>query len=136
MRIVWMFLFSGALAALVLGAHIYAVTRPHADGHSRGMARIDLHQKIGQAEADRITAWLSRQRGVDHVLVSQRSAIAVFTYWPGKANPALIAMTMKDSLPYPRADRYLPAASEVRAGCPMTATRVTNSIYEFLKRLF
>jgi hypothetical protein len=124
------------LGVLVLAVHIYVVTRPRADAHSRGMARIDLHQKIGKADADRIAAWLSRQKGVDHVLVNPGTAIAVFTYWPMKANPGLIIGAFRDSLPYSRAERYLPSAAEVKKGCPMTAMPVTNKIYEFLKRLF
>ena len=124
------------LGVLALAVHIHVVTRPRIDGHSRGMARIDLHQKIGQTDADRIAAWLSRQRGVDHVLVNPGTAIAVFTYWPVKANPGLIVRAFRDSLSYGRAERYLPTAAEVKKGCPMTATPVTNKIYEFLKRIF
>jgi hypothetical protein len=131
MKMVWTI-----LAALVLAVHIYVETRPRADAHSRGMARIDLHQRIERADADRIAAWLSRQRGVDHVLVNPGAAIAVFTYWPAKANPGLIIRAFKDSLSYGRAERILPTAGEVRKGCPMTATPVTNKIYEYLKHLF
>ena len=136
MRVALIILAIVGLGVLVLGVHIYMVTRPRPEGHSRGMVRIDLHQKIGQADADRITTWLSRQKGVDHVLVNPRSAIAVFTYWPGVAHPALIVSTFRDSLAYPGASRYLPSPAEARRGCPMTATTVTNSIYEFLKRIF
>ncbi|HUB62528.1 MAG TPA: hypothetical protein VL978_17560 [Puia sp.] len=136
MKIVRTILAVMGLGAAVLGVHIYVVTRPRADAHSRGMVRIDLHQKIERADADRIAAWLSRQRGVDHVLVNPRTAIAVFTYWPAKANPGLIVRGFRDSLPYSHAKRYLPAAAEVSGGCPMTAMPATNRIYEFLKHLF
>jgi len=130
MKIVWGILAVLGLAMLALAVHIFVVTRP------RGMARIDLHQKIGQADADRIAAWLSRQKGVDHVLVNRGTAIAVFTYWPMKANPGLIVRAFRDSLPFGGAKRYLPTAAEVKKGCPMTATPVTNTIYEFLKHVF
>jgi hypothetical protein len=136
MKIVWTILVVLGLGVIVLAVHIYVVTRPGVDGHSRGMARIDLHQKIGQADADRIAAWLSRQKGVDHVLVNRGTAITVFTYWPTKANPGLIIRAFRDSLSYSRAERYLPTAGEVKKGCPMTAMPVTNKIYEFLKHLF
>jgi hypothetical protein len=53
-----------------------------------------------------------------------------------KANPGLIIRAFRDSLPYSRSQRYLPTAAEVKKGCPMTATPVTNKIYEFLKHLF
>jgi hypothetical protein len=122
---------------LVLAVHVYVVTRPpRADRHSRGMARIDLHQRIDRSDADRIRRWLSVQRGVDHVLVNPGSGIAVFTYSPGLADPGAIVRMFRDSLPYSRAVRYLPAAAEMKRGCPMTETPVTNGIYEFFKRLF
>jgi hypothetical protein len=136
MKIVWVILAVLGLGVLALAVHIYVVTRPRADAHSRGMARIDLHQKIERADADRIKAWLSRQEGVDHVLVNPATGIAVFTYSPIKANPGLIVRVFRDSLSYSRAQRYLPTAAEVKKGCPMTATPVTNKIYEFLKHLF
>ncbi|HET6254891.1 MAG TPA: hypothetical protein VFE32_12495 [Puia sp.] len=122
--------------ALTLAVHIFVVTRSRADGHSRGMARIDLHQKIGRVDADRITAWLSRQKGVDHVLVNPGTAIAVFTYWPMKADPGQIVRAFRDSLSYSWAERYRPTTAEVQKGCPMTATPATNKIYEFIKHLF
>lgn len=136
MRLAMIILAVAGAGALALAVHIYMVTHPRVAEHSRGMVRIDLHQKIGQTDVDRITSWLSQQDGVDHVLVSEGSAIAVFTYLPAIANPSRIVAAFRDSLPYPHADRYLPSAAETRAGCPMTATKVTNSIYEFLKRLF
>jgi hypothetical protein len=134
----WVAVISGVLllGVAALAVHVYVVTRPRVDGHSRGMARIDLHQKIGRTEADGITAWLSRQKGVDHVLVNPGTAIAVFTYSPMTANPGMIIKAFRDSLPYGKAERYLPAAAEVRRGCPMTAMPVTNGIYQFLKHLF
>jgi len=134
----WVAVISGVLllGVAALAVHVYVVTRPRVDGHSRGMARIDLHQKIGRTEADGITAWLSRQKGVDHVLVNPGTAIAVFTYSPMTANPGMIIKAFRDSLPYSKAERYLPAAAEVRRGCPMTAMPVTNGIYQFLKHLF
>jgi hypothetical protein len=124
------------LGVMALGIHIYMVTRPRADGHSRGMVRIDLHQRIDQGDADRIAGWLRRQRGVDHVLVNRGTAIAVFTYWPGTANPGLIMRAFRDSLPYSRAERYLPGAAEVSKGCPLRAAPVTNKVYEFFKQIF
>jgi hypothetical protein len=121
---------------VLLAVHIFLVTRPKADGHSRGMARIDLHQRIGQADADRIAGWLRRQPGVDRVLVNHGTAIAVFTYRPGAADPGKIVRGVRDSLSFARAERYLPTTAEIRSGCPMRATPVTNKIYEFLHQLF
>jgi hypothetical protein len=136
MKIVWTIISVLGFCVAALALHIYVETRTRVDAHSRAMARIDLHQRIERADADRITAWLSRQKGVDHVLVNPGSAIAVFTYWPARANPRLIIRAFKDSLPYGRAERYLPTAAEVQKGCPMTTMPATNKIYKFLKHLF
>jgi hypothetical protein len=136
MKIVWTILAVLGLGVVALAAHIYVVTHGRADAHSRGMARIDLHQKIGRADANKIAVWLSQRKGVDHVLVNPGTEIAVFTYWPAKANPGLIIRAFRDSLPYNRAERYMPTAADIQKGCPMTATPVTNKIYEFLKHLF
>jgi hypothetical protein len=136
MRVLVIILGVFLLGVAVLVAHIYVETRPRTDAHSRGMARIDLHQKIERADADRIAEWLSRWSGVDHVLVNRGTSIVVFTYLPAKANPRLIMRAFRDSLPYGRAERYLPTAAEMQKGCPMTATPVTNKIYEFLKHIF
>jgi hypothetical protein len=136
MKIAWTIIGVLGLCVAALAVHIYLETRTRRDAHSRGMARIDLHQRIEQRDADRIAGWLSRQKGVDHVLVNPGSAIAIFTYWPARANPGLIIRAFKDSLSYGRAERYLPTAAEVQKGCPMTKMPATNKIYEFLKHLF
>jgi len=125
-----------AAAVIALAIHIYVVTHPHFGGRSRGMARIDLHQPINQTDAERITAWLYRHEGVDHVLVSTKSAITVFTYSPLVADAGRIASAFRDSLSYPRAVRYLPSEVEIKRSCPLRATPVTNGLYEFLKRIF
>ena len=106
------------LGVVVLAVHIWWVTRPRIDASTRIMERIDVKQSIGQADADRITAWLYQQKGVDHVLVNPRSAIAIFTFAPVKNDGNRIAAEFVSQLPYKGASRYLPAASEMRGGCP------------------
>lgn len=123
-------------ATLALAIHIRAVSRPRASGQSRGMARIDLHQTVGPADARKIVAWLYTRKGVDHALVNPQSATAVFTYFPTVADPGRIAAALRDSLRYPHAVRYLPTAAALQRSCPMTATPVTDRIYTFLKRIF
>jgi YD repeat-containing protein len=136
MKVVSTILAVVVLLALLLAVHVYVVTRPRADGRTRAMARIDLHQSISKTDADSITAWLYRQKGVDRVLVNPKSAIAVFVFSPVMTNANAIVRAFKASLPYSRAERYLPAGAQLKRGCPMTATPVTNKIYQFLKQLF
>ena len=107
------------LLAVVLAVHIYVVTRPRIDASTRIMARIDIRQPISQADAAKITAWLYQQKGVDHVMVSQQSATAIFTYAPVSSDGNRIAQDFKTSFPYARAQRYIPTAGEMRRGCPV-----------------
>jgi hypothetical protein len=111
------FLSLFVLAAVTLGVHILLVTRSHTK--RLVMARIDLHQPIGRADADSITAWLYRQKGVNHVLVNSQAAIAVFTFTPATNNANGIVRAFKASLPYSKAERFLPTGIMMKSGCPV-----------------
>jgi hypothetical protein len=105
--------------AITLAVHIYVVTRHKPmDDHTRAMARIDVQQKISQADADRITAWLYRQDGVDHVLVNPRTSIAVFTFFPIRTTADRIASGFRAQLPF-RARRFIPSDAGLQSGCPV-----------------
>jgi len=107
------------LAAIALGVHIYWVTRPHIDARTRYMARIDLHQPIDQPEAERIKAWLLRQKGIDRVQVNSRWSTAVFTYVPLTTDVNGIVQAFKTSLLYSHAVRYLPSKEQMKGRCPV-----------------
>jgi hypothetical protein len=107
--------FAGLVVILVV--HIWWVTRPHLDAGTRVMARIDLHQRIGQGDADRIKAWLYQQQGVKYVLVNPASAIAVFSFAPLENDGNRIVSEFKVQLGYERAARYVAAAGRA-GGCP------------------
>ena len=120
---------------VVLAVHIYVVTRPRVDDSTRIMARIDIKQEIGQADAARITDWLYRQKGVDHVLVNPQSDIVLFTFAPVKNNAGRIVEAFKASLPY-KAERYLPGAEEMKSGCPVASTSFTYKVYRLIQHVF
>lgn len=103
--------------SIVLGVHIWWVMRPHVDARTRVMARIDLHQRIGQADAGRIREWLYRQRGVQYVLVNPASAIAVFSFAPLQNDGNRIVHEFKAQLGYGGAERHAPPAAGT-GGCP------------------
>jgi len=105
-------------AVVVLAVHIWWVTRPHIDASTRVLARIDIRQPMDKADADRITSWLYRQKGVDHVLVNPQTAIAVFSFAPVQNDGNRIAAGLSKELPYKQARRVLSAASEMRGSCP------------------
>jgi hypothetical protein len=120
---------------VILAVHIWWVTRPRVDASTRIMARIDLHQPIGQADAEKITAWLYRQRGVEHVLVNPVSQIAVFTFSPLKNDGNHIVQDFKATTPYNKAERYLPVVDPNASGCPVAATSFSYKVYAFMKRV-
>jgi hypothetical protein len=123
------------LGVIVLGIHIYVVTRPRVDASTRVMARIDIKQEMDQADADKITAWLYQQKGVDHVLVNPQSDIAIFSFAPLQNNAGRIVASFKREMPY-RAERYMPTAEEMKGGCPVAKTSVSYKVYAFIKSIF
>ena len=124
------------LLVIVLCVHIYIVTRPKPiDANTRAMARIDIRQVITQTDADRITAWLLRQKGVDHVLVNPRSDIAVFTFFPTKTTASQVVSDFTAQLPY-KAERFIPGAEAMKSGCPIATTSISYKVYSFFKHIF
>jgi hypothetical protein len=107
------------LTAAVLAVHVYLETRHRMGGAGLVMARIDLHQPIGRTDADSISAWLYRQKGVSHVVVNSQRAMALFTFMPAKNNANGIVRAFKASLPYGKAERYQPSAVMMKSGCPV-----------------
>jgi len=124
------------LLIVVLGIHIYMVTRPKApDAYTRAMARIDIKQPINTEDCTKIGTWLHQQKGVDNVLVNPQTAIVVFTFFPIKTTANQIVHDFKAALPY-KAERFVPTAAELQGGCPVASTSATYKIYNFLNHLF
>ena len=67
-----------AVLAIVLGIHIYMVTKPRIDEKTLSMARMDMASDINQQDAEKIASWLYRQAGVAHVLCNAESNTVVF----------------------------------------------------------
>lgn len=100
------------------------------------MARIDIKQPVTQYDANKITAWLYQQNGVDHVLCNPKSEIVVFTFSPLKANANDIAKNFKTALNYANATRYMPSVEELQKSCPVAATSFSYKAYKFIKNIF
>lgn len=124
------------LGTVVLAIHIWWVMRPRVDASTRVMARIDIHQPIGKADADRITGWLYRQKGVDHVLVNPQSEIAIFTYAPLQNSGDAIARAFRRELAYDRAARCVPSNEEMAMGCPVAGSSLAYKVYTFMSHIF
>ncbi|MGN6566342.1 MAG: hypothetical protein ACTHJ0_00235 [Flavipsychrobacter sp.] len=132
-------LATGSVFLLLVGVlcvHIYMVTRPKApDMHTRAMVRVDFKQEMTTNDANRITAWMYQQKGVDHVLYNPVSKILVFTFSPFTTTADEIVNNMKTSLNY-NAVRYIPSKQEMSAGCPVASTSFTYKAYSFIKHIF
>ncbi|MBS1687654.1 MAG: hypothetical protein JSS96_02935 [Bacteroidetes bacterium] len=124
------------LLAGILCIHIYMVTRPKAPyAHTRAMARIDFKQDISTDDANKITAWMYQQKGVDHVLYNPASKILVFTFAPLSTTADQIVNNMRSSLNY-NAVRFVPTEKDLKSGCPVAATSFTYKAYSFFKHIF
>ena len=125
-----------AILTLVLCVHIYMVTRPKApDAGTVALARIDVHQDIDNADAEKIGSWLSSIKGVDHYLCNTQSNIVVFSFRPAVVNANDIAKEFREKLHY-NSTRYLPTESELKGGCPVAATSISYKAYHFIKHVF
>jgi len=125
------------LLLVVLCVHIYIVTRPRpVDPRAIVMARIDMHQDIGQQDADRITRWLDTQPGVSHTLVNPQTEIVVFTFFPARASANEIVKNFKADLHYENAVRFMPTAAQLSGGCPAGYGRASHSLLSMVTHLF
>ncbi|MDB5276098.1 MAG: hypothetical protein JWR61_1053 [Ferruginibacter sp.] len=121
---------------LVLGVHIYIVTRPKApDEHTKIMARIDFKENISKEQADKIAGWMNVQNGIDHVFINPATRILVFTFYPVKTSATQIEHDFKNNFNL-AASRYMPSEEEMKNGCPVAATSSTYKAVTFFKRIF
>ncbi len=124
------------LLTVVLCVHIYMVTRPKApDANTVALARIDIKEDIGDADASKIGEWLSAKKGVDHYLCNTQSDIVVFSFHPAIVSANDIAVEFSHKLHY-NSTRYIPGADELKGGCPVAATSISYRAYSFIKQIF
>lgn len=122
------------LIIMVLCVHIYMVTKPKADDHTIAMARIDFKQDINQNDADKVSAWLYQQKGVDHVFINTQTETAVFTFYPIKISADRIAQDLRSTLHY-KAERFMPSAKDLKSGCPVSSGSISSKIYNSIKNI-
>ena len=119
---------------VVLAVHIYFVYRPAPDASTRVMARIDIKQQINQDQANKITAWLYQQKGIDHVLVNPKTNIVIFTFFPVKTNGDAIVKNFKSNFNL-SAERFMPGDLQIKSGCPMAASSFTYKVYQLVTKV-
>jgi hypothetical protein len=119
---------------LVLSVHIYMVYRPKVTHNTRVMARIDIKQSINQLDANKISAWLAHEKGVDHFLVNQQNSIVIFTFYPIENSGKQIVEDFKANFNY-KADRFVPTAENLEHSCPVAASSYTYKIYKLISQI-
>jgi len=134
-KILWSTLSFLLLIIVVLGVHIYIMTAKAPTDSTKIMARIDFKQDITKDDANKITAWLYQQKGVDHVLCNEATNIIVFTIFPVKTNADNIIYNLKSHFHY-KAKRYLPSENDLQSGCPIAANSLAYKIADFFKKTF
>jgi len=122
------------LLVVVIGLHIYYVTRPHISEKTLAMARIDFKQDINTGDAEKITTWLYGRQGVQKVLCNPGGKCVVFTFYPARANATHIAAQMRSELRYD-GERYLPTDDEMKGGCPISPQSFTYKVYTFFQNI-
>ncbi len=123
------------LAALVLGVHIYMVTRPgKADATTVAMGRIDIKDEIDAATADEMVAWFYEQQGVQRAVYNAASQILVFTYRPAILSTDILMKEFRSNFNY-TAEQYKPTEEEMKKGCPVNTTTAFKAT-DYFKELF
>ena len=124
------------LSVLVLGIHIFMVTRPKAPtATTLVMARIDFKKDLTKDDASKITTWLYQQNGINHVLCNPAGKLVVFTYYPVKTTPEQIVARLNTTTPY-QGERFMPSQNQLASGCPVAATSFTYKASKFFNHLF
>ncbi len=118
----------------VLAVHIYYVYRPAPDANTRVMARIDIKQQISQSDADKISAWMFHQKGIDHVMVNPQTNIVVFTFFPVKTTGDKIANDFKANFNL-KAERFVPTQLDLKSSCPVAASSYTYKVYKLISQI-
>jgi hypothetical protein len=120
---------------VALSVHIYWVYRPTApDAYSRVMARIDIKQPINQEDANKITAWMHYQKGIDHVLVNPQNRIVIFTFFPIKTSGNEIVKNFKANFQI-KAERFMPTADDLEHSCPVAGSTFTYKVYKLISHI-
>ena len=128
-------LLTTLLLVVVLGIHIYIVTKPKADAKTVAMARIDIKQPIDESQAGSIENWVAKQSGVDHVVLNRQTDILVFTFYPVKASADKIAANLRTTFGI-NAERFVPTEDQLKSSCPAMGSGFTAKLYYFFTHIF
>jgi len=118
--------------ALVI--HVYLVYRPKITPNTRVMARIDVKQSLSGDDANKISAFMAHEKGVDHYLVNPETQIVVFTFAPIKNTGDQIVNDFKAHFNY-KAERFMPSTENLKHSCPVAASSFGYKIYKLISQI-
>jgi len=122
------------MLVLVLAVHIYMVYRPKVTPNTRVMVRIDVKQPLTQDDANKISAFMAHEKGVDHYLVNPETRIVVFTFAPVKNTGDQIVNDFKANFNY-KAERFMPSTENLKHSCPVAASSYGYKIYKLISQI-
>jgi hypothetical protein len=124
------------LLGTILLVHIYMVTKPKPDKHTRILARIDIGQPVDSNDVHKIVSWLYAQPGVDHVMCNAKTSIAVFSFSPLQNDANTLAIQFSSQLKFVNARRFMPTAAQMKNACPVAPNSFAYKTYQVLTHIF
>jgi hypothetical protein len=86
-------------------------------------------------EAQKITAWMYLQKGIDHVMCNAAMKNVVFTFRPLHGDGNEIVSNFKSEFNFSNAVRYVPTEADLKSGCPVSPNSISYKFYSFFRKL-
>lgn len=104
---------------LLLGAHIYLVTRKHQpNAQTLVMARLDFPAPLTADAVPGMLHWFNQQPGIHKAVCSPQNRNLVFGYFPSQTNASQLIQDFNRRFNQ-QARRYLPGTQQLKSGCPI-----------------
>ncbi|MBI3260646.1 MAG: hypothetical protein HYZ54_14400 [Ignavibacteriae bacterium] len=135
--LLWSFLVMLCLTVIVLGTHIYLVTRPKPIADIVQLGRIDFKQDIDSLEGNRIRSFVSHLDGVKSTYFNYKDRILVYTY-SSKIQSSVNVYNLLAGYGNFKAERYVVGVGATKSGCPIGADKqsYTGTVSSYISGFF
>lgn len=126
------------LFSLVLGMHIYDVTRPHAFSHTRHIeiGRIDFSDTVDVQSVQDIKSFIRKIEGVNHVYYNEADNILVYGFSSESTNAAEVFDKAKLGFDFD-GELYQVTEEKLASSCPVVDQRsITGRLGRAFETLF
>lgn len=104
---------------LLLGAHIYLVTRKHQpNAQTLVLARLDFPAVIPAADVPGMLQWFNQQPGIHKAVCSPQNRNLVFGYFPTQTDASQLIQDFNRHFNQ-TARRQQPTLQQMKSGCPI-----------------